>query len=179
MARKLNIDKVQIVGVLLSLVPFLLLLLQIYFGVFNFTADWQGRTFVLVNTLVMAFGFAMNLWKDKAKFLKNMVINFAVILSVIFLGGFGLNMLSTAGLDFGVVIDSNYFILDSLSEQVATAGIIIDMVVKSIVPAAVIIFCIVMFIMADTPDEYTAALIEGGVSIVLIIVFGLVQKFLL
>jgi hypothetical protein len=175
---KVKMNKWKLGGLLIELVSFLLLTMQQFIGFFEFADVIASRTFVILCTLGISIGSALLLGDSGKKVLKWFVLIASILFGFIFIGGFSCSLADVLGYDFGIDATSSYFILDAMSDTIANTGIIINMITKSIVPCVVVIVGIVMFLLASGPDEYTTALIECGVCVGMLAVFGLLQKYL-
>lgn len=177
MAKK-SLPITKYVGIFFSLFSFLMLILQTYLGFIDFADAISGRAFVILFTALFSLGFALQLGKGWKSILKWTLLIAGVLFGIYFIGGFSCSLADQLGYDFGTTVTDSYFFLDAMSSQIANIGIIINMFTKSILPAAAIILGIVLFLLADGPDEYTTALMEIAVIVGLLILFGVLEKFL-
>jgi hypothetical protein len=175
---KSKISVTKYVGIFLTIFSFVMLILQTYLGFMEFTDAITGRTFVIGFTAMFALGFGLQLGDAWQSILKWFGLIACVLFGIYFIGGFSCALADQLGYDMGTTVSDSYFFLDALSTQITDISIIINMFTKTILPAAAIILGIVLFLLADGPDEYTTALIEVGVIVGLLIIFGVLEKFL-
>jgi hypothetical protein len=173
-----RLDGVQWIAIVLTFVSTLLLTIQSFWGAFTFTSLAWARVYTIGCVCGAAVGLALIFYKTPDKMFKAGIIAFSILLGIIYLGGFGLSMLDQLGVDFGVSIPDSLWILDTVSSGVTTAGIVINMVVRSVLPAAIIIIGVILILLAGDVNDYETVAIEIGMIVATLVIVSLVTKYI-
>jgi hypothetical protein len=158
--------------------PFLLILLQIFYGYWEtvFPTEVSRRIVTEILLVIMSLGFTITpkSMDDKVKqFTASLLL---MNLSMFIFGGFiaindileGTNVSGSSGIYFG---------LDSLSTTATDFTVIIDTII-TLIPSVILIMGIIGMFVSSSPDEMQTAVIEAVVGLALLGIYGLMKAYI-
>lgn len=167
-------------SLLFTWIGLFMILLQYKYSFIPWANTWSARIFVIAMLILIAIGQGL-IRESRVNQIKIGLLTFALeIIGLLAIGGFGVTQNALNGVDF--VGASGYWIaFDTLSTPFTSKALEFKIIVETIlrlIPSLVLMMGIISVWSNDGPDEMQSALIETGISLVIMLAFGFVGNLI-